>query len=159
MHGMDLYSLHFSTDSKILAANDVSEFVMKLAKNTCDYREKHDVERNDFMDILIKLKGIEDKEKTLTLNEIAAQTFAFFAAGFETSAITLTFCLFELAKNPEIQTKARSVIREAYEKYDGQFSYEMMLDLPYIDQILQGKNQCSFQMATKAFHKSHVYSD
>lgn len=126
--------------------DDVSEFVLKLAKNTIDYREKHDVKRSDFMDILITMKGIRDKEKALTLNEIAAQTFAFFAAGFETSATTLIFCLFELAKNPEVQTKARSVIKEAYEKYDGQITYEMMMDLPYIDQVLQGKNECSIQM-------------
>lgn len=60
--------------------------------------------------------------------------------GFETSATALTFCLFELAKNPDIQTKARNIIKEAYQKYNGTFTYEMMMDLPFIDQILQGKD-------------------
>lgn len=57
--------------------------------------------------------------------------------GFETSSSTLQFCLYELAINPEIQAKARKVIQDAYKKH-GQFTYEMMMDMPYIDHILQG---------------------
>lgn len=94
---------------------------------------------------------IDDKEKALTFNEIAAQTFAFFAAGSETSAGTLTFCLYEMAKNLDIQTKARNIIREAYSKYSGQFTYEMMMDLPYIDQIFQGKNKCYLNIILMVF--------
>lgn len=118
--------------------DDVSKFVIKIASDTIDFREKNNVHRNDFMDILIKLKGSADKDKALTFNEIAGQTFLFFAAGFETSATTLTFCLYELAKNPEMQAKTRNVIEEAYKKHDGKFTYEMMMDLPYIDQIFDG---------------------
>lgn len=50
----------------------------------------------------------------------------------------MTFCLFELAVNADIQTKARNIIEEGYRKYNGKFTYEMMMDLPYIDQILEG---------------------
>lgn len=67
-------------------------------------------------------------------------------AGFETSSSALTFCLYELAIQPEIQAKARHAIKMACQKYgggsdDGQLTYEMMLDMPYIDQILEG--ECS----------------
>lgn len=61
-------------------------------------------------------------------------------AGFETSSTTLTFCLYELAKHPEIQSKARRIIQDAYKKYNGEFTYEMMIDMPYIDQIIHGEN-------------------
>lgn len=124
--------------------DDVSDFFLKVVRDTVEYREKNNVSRNDFMDILINLKNEEtnDKEK-ITLNEIAAQMFVFFLAGFETSSVTLAFCLYELSLNPEIQTKARKVIREAFQKHNGQFTYEMMMDMPYIDQLLLGDN---FQM-------------
>lgn len=95
-----------------------------------------------FMDILINLKTQEtsEKDKAITLNELAAQTFVFFFAGFETSSTTLTFCLYELAKNRDVQEKARKIIREAYEKNNGKFTYEMMIDMPYIDQVLEGNS-------------------
>lgn len=117
----------------------VSKFFLNMVHETVAYREKNNISRNDFMDLLIKLKNDNSKEDGgLTLNEVAAQAFLFFAAGFETSSSTMMFCLYELALNPDIQTKARRVIQEAYEKH-GQFTYEMMLDIPYIDHILQGE--------------------
>lgn len=63
---------------------------------------------------------------------------AFFTGGLNNSATNLTFCLFELSINPAIQTKARHIILETFEKFNGQFTYEIMMDMPYIDQIIEG---------------------
>lgn len=122
--------------------DDVSTFFMGVVKDTVEYREKNNVSRNDFMDILIKLKNeenLDEKLGKLTLNEIAAQAFVFFLAGFETSSTTLTFCLYELALNQEIQRKTRQIIRETLKRHEGKFTYEAMMDMPYVDYVLQGK--------------------
>lgn len=118
--------------------DDVSAFFRNVVRETVEYREKNNVHRNDFMDILIKLKneGINDVDK-LTLNEIAAQTLLFFVAGLETTSATLTFSLYELAVNPEMQTKARKEVQEAYKKH-GTLTYEMIMDIPYIEQVIKG---------------------
>lgn len=139
--------------------DDVSQFFMKVVRDTVEYREKNDVHRNDFMDILINLKNQEttDKEKLVTLNEIAAQAFVFFLAGFETSSTLLTFCLYELALNQEIQSKTRQIIKEALEKHNGQFTYEAMMDMPYVDQVLEGKHLfCSFTILFQYRCNSHL---
>lgn len=69
--------------------NDVSEFFMKIVKDVVEYREKNNIKRNDFMDLLIQLKNenevVEAREKNkklgkLTIEEIAAQVFVFFLA-------------------------------------------------------------------------------
>lgn len=121
--------------------DDVSDFFIKITNETVEYREKNNIKRNDFMDMLIELKnqGDTDDGKALTLNELYAQAFIFFMAGFETSSTTLTYCLYELAMNQDIQSKARHAVQEAYQKYNGEFTYEMSLDIPYIDQVLEGK--------------------
>lgn len=119
--------------------DEISNFFTNLVRDTVEYRENNNVNRNDFMDSLIKLKNSPDKENAITLNEIAAQTFIFFAGGFDTSSAALTFCLYELSLNPQIQAKARSVVREAFAKHNEQFTYEMLMDMPYIDQILEGE--------------------
>ncbi|XP_031619263.1 cytochrome P450 6A1-like [Contarinia nasturtii] len=119
--------------------DDVAAFFMHAIQETVEYREKNEIQRNDFMDIMLDFKNKKNtnNNEALTFNEIAAQTNVFFQAGFETSSTTLTNCLYELAKNLDVQNNARNVIRIAYEKYDNQFTYEMMMDLPYIHQIVQ----------------------
>lgn len=77
----------FENVAKILhlkvTRDDVSEFFLKVVHDTVDYREKHNINRNDFMDLLIKIKNqeINNKEMSLTIDEIAAQAFIFFLAG------------------------------------------------------------------------------
>lgn len=57
---------------------DVSEFFLKAVKDTVEYRQKNHIQRNDFLDILMKLN---ETEGGLTFNELAAQVFLFFLAG------------------------------------------------------------------------------
>lgn len=123
-------------------ADDISNFFLKVIRETVEYREANNIKRNDFMDILINLKNQEttDADKMITLNDIASNAFVFFLAGFGSLSNTLTYCLYELAVNQELQKKAHQVIRTALEKHNGQFTYEMMLDMPYIDQLINGTN-------------------
>lgn len=138
-----------------IPAEEVSEFITKSVIETMEYRELNGIQRNDFMDILMTLKNDEDKEKAHIFNEIAAQTFVFYAAGFNSSSTALTFCLYELAIQFDVQSKARKAINEAYRKFNGQLTYEMVTDLPYIDQILEGKKTLNFLFA-KSFHLTCV---
>lgn len=49
------------------------------------------------------LSGVS--EKYLTEDEMLAQVWVFFNAGYETTATTLTFASYELALNPDIQER------------------------------------------------------
>ena len=44
-----------------------------------------------------------------------ASLFMMLNAGYETSGHTLAFCLWHLALNPDVQTKLREEILEAYQ--------------------------------------------
>jgi len=116
--------------------DDVSEFFMKAVKETVEFREKNKVHRNDFMDLLLKLKNSENTDERLTLNEIAAQAFVFFLAGFETSSTAMSYALFELAQNQKIQDKARANIREVLERHNGEFTYDSISEMTYVDYCL-----------------------
>lgn len=129
-----------------LVPADIDAFFTKVVRDTIDYRESNDIHRNDLMEIMIALKNRKptDNEEPVTFNEIAAQAFIFYIAGFETSSSAITYCLYELAMNPDVQTKARQTVEEAYKKYDGQCTHEMLMDVPYIDQVFDG-NHSIFQ--------------
>lgn len=57
--------------------DDVTDFFMKIVLDTVKYRETNNISRNDFMDILLKLKNQsktdDDSKSPLSINEIAAQ--------------------------------------------------------------------------------------
>lgn len=121
--------------------DDVLDFFLGIVREAITYREKNKIERNDFLDLLLKLKN-ENKANTkqMTPDEMAAHVFLFFAAGFETSAAAMGFSLYELALNPEIQSRARKEINHVFKKYNGNFTYEAMTELNYVDCILNGKH-------------------
>lgn len=67
-----------------------------------------------------------------------AQAFGFFVAGFETSSTTMANALYELALNPDIQDKLRQEINEHFAKHNGEFKYEYMKDMTYLDKVYRG---------------------
>lgn len=134
---------------------DVSRFFLKVIGDTVDYREKGNIYRKDFMHLLLQLKnrgqvsGDDDRdiiskqqkeeadsEERLTFNELAAQAFVFFIAGFETSSTTMTFCLYELASNADIQKRTRDEINSVLERHNQQLTYEAMLEMNYLEKVI-----------------------
>ncbi|XP_016990153.1 probable cytochrome P450 6a14 [Drosophila rhopaloa] len=127
--------------------DDITDFFMSAVKNTVDYRLKNGIKRNDFIDQLIELRA-EDQEAAkkgrgidlsqgLTLEQMAAQAFVFFVAGFETSSSTMSFCLYELAVQPEIQQRVRDEIESVLGNVEeGELNYDALAEMKYLDQVV-----------------------
>jgi cytochrome P450 family 6 len=119
--------------------DDVSEFFMQVVRETIDYRMSTGSKRRDFMQLLIDLMrsndGIADDDK-FSFNEIAAQAFVFFFAGFETSSTTLAFTLHSLAHNQDIQQKARDEVGRILGMFSGEWTYDAVMEMSYVDQII-----------------------
>lgn len=136
---------------------DVEKFIMGIVKKTVDYRENNNIFRKDFLHLLIQLKNkgtITDDDKIsngntigetyLTLEELAAQVFVFFLAGYETSSTTMTFALYELSKNLKLQEKLREEIRQVLAKHNNKMTYEAIMEMTYMDNVINGKtNSCN----------------
>ncbi|KAJ8913635.1 hypothetical protein NQ315_007352 [Exocentrus adspersus] len=124
---------------------DTSDFFRKVVKDTITYRQKNNVTRNDFLQLLLELMDKKDAVKNgnneaegrnLTMDEAAAQCFVFFLAGFETSSTTMTFALYELAVHQDVQEKVRKEIETVLTKHDNQITYDSLSELKYMKQVI-----------------------
>ena len=128
--------------------NDFMQLMLQLKNQgyvSADKGENQDDEATKSVDV-----------KKLTVNEIAAQTFIFFIAGktlkcvnlvttekfffilgFETSSSTMFYCLYELAKNPEIQRKVQDEIDRVNKTVGSEgITYESVHELKYLESCI-----------------------
>ncbi|XP_049830716.1 cytochrome P450 6k1-like isoform X2 [Schistocerca gregaria] len=135
-------------------ATDVSRYFQQMVADTVAYREKNNFTRKDFMDLLIQLKnkGYVDPDKgeavengqqkgaattdKLSMEDMAAQAFVFFGAGFETSSTATSFTLHELALNPDVQSKLHDEIDAVLEENGGEISYDTIGKMTYLDKVV-----------------------
>ncbi|XP_037945840.1 probable cytochrome P450 6a18 [Teleopsis dalmanni] len=114
---------------------EVSQFFLRVVRETVEFRDRTGEQRKDFLNILKELRKPNTVDN-LTMDEITAQAFAFFLAGYETSASVLSFCLYELALNQDIQDKARREINEIIAQHDGKPTYEAVKEMKYLLQVM-----------------------
>lgn len=120
--------------------DEYAKFLRETVWSTVEYREKYGIVRNDFLNCLMELrrKGREENrghstEQPFRLDgdDFVGMAFSFFVAGFETSASTLTFALYELAFKPEIQAQLRAEIFQHQ-----RVTYDAIQDMPLLDMVV-----------------------
>ncbi|KAK5970421.1 hypothetical protein GCK32_016000, partial [Trichostrongylus colubriformis] len=99
----------------------IDERIEKRAKRAAENEEPQ--EPSDFIDLFLDARAEQDFDNTaefskfgvqvtkrLTRDEIAAQCFVFLVGGFDTTASSLAFCTYLLAKNPQVQKNLQDEI-------------------------------------------------
>ena len=67
----------------------------------------------------------------MSVDEIVAQATTFLLAGTDTTWHTLSFALYSLAINPEVQSKLKREIRNCVEQSTVSFSWWISINTPY----------------------------
>ncbi|KAF2887170.1 hypothetical protein ILUMI_19003 [Ignelater luminosus] len=123
---------------------EASMFFTNVIKSNIKSRELNGIIRPDMIHLLLearkgKLKDEEleaiPKEK-LTDEDIAAQAFIFFLAGFDTVATLMYFTAYELALQPDIQAKLQQEIDDILNNSNGSLTYENVASMKYMDMVL-----------------------
>lgn len=127
----------------LLRSKLVPERAMNIFRHiftrTLEERRTSGVFRNDIVDILLAFQSTSQKDDSnleLTDEMLLGQAVFFFLAGFETSSITMSFTLYELACHSEIQEKLRNEIKDVYAKGNGAVTYEAINNMEYISKVL-----------------------
>ncbi|KAG4078613.1 hypothetical protein HA402_008470 [Bradysia odoriphaga] len=121
----------------------------ETVRKNLKYREESGVVRKDLFQLLMQLRNTgnvqEDgdwstktnRDKQMSVEEMTAHAYLIFIGGFESSSTTMSFCAYELARNPEVQQKAYEDIVDTLAKHDGQLTYESLNDMKYLEQCIE----------------------
>lgn len=105
-----------------------------LLNNTPDLTEE-DQMLNQVRNISYKRKS-QMHSNIFTENCIAALMMNFVFAGLKPSVVTISFALYEIARNQEIQKKLHDEIDQVFSKHKT-WSYESIRELTYLDLVIQ----------------------
>ncbi|XP_069699331.1 cytochrome P450 6j1-like [Periplaneta americana] len=128
----------------------VNQFLRDTVWTTVNYREKNGITRGDFLDSMIELRkrgneanghaSRDSKSETPVFkvegDDFVAPAFSFLMAGFETSSSTMSFTLYELALQPDLQQRLRTEILEVLGKHNNELSYDAMKEMKYLDMVV-----------------------
>lgn len=129
---------------------DVSDFMVEAVRQNLEYREKNNIVRRDFFQLLMQVrnsgkiqddnddwdaKATETNEKMLSINDMAGQAYIFILAGYESSSTVMTFFMYELANNPAIQQKVYDEICDVLQKH-GKLSYDALVEMKYLESCI-----------------------
>jgi len=72
----------------------------------------------------------------MTLDEVTSHVYAFLVAGFDSSALCISYTLYELGENQEIQERLRKEVQDVLDANNGELTYDNLNDMTFMSQII-----------------------
>lgn len=70
--------------------------------------------------------------------ELAGHALSVYLEGSEPTSQVLSFLLYDLARNPEVQDRLYDEVIRVLAKYDNRITYEAVQEMTYLDCVVQG---------------------
>lgn len=134
---MVLDTMKIRTEKNIVRT-DMINTLMHVRNGTLKHHhDEKNVPEDGFATVQESDIGQKQVKREWTDDEIVAQCFIFFAAGFDTVSTLLQFMSYELAINPDIQAKLYDEVRDIREQLKGaQLNYDTLSKMKYMDQVV-----------------------
>lgn len=164
-----------------------SNYFRSLVLDTMETRDKQGIHRPDMINLLMQVRkgkyAQNNEERTdddgfatvdesqtgkrlvqreWTDDELIAQCFIFFLAGFESTSNTMAAMAYEISINPSIQDCLYQEIKEAKSKLNGQpIDYDSLQKMKYLDQVVSEtlRKWPVLPMTDRYCVKDYVYDD
>ncbi|CAG8699538.1 30028_t:CDS:2, partial [Racocetra persica] len=114
----------------IKTINNISEKLIAYQKN-CP------VQGTDLLSLLVKANGQLPVEEQLTHYELVSQVMTLLIAGHETTSVTLSWALYFLAANPDIQDRLRKEILDILPDRDYHPTFDQIEQLKFLECVFK----------------------
>lgn len=119
-----------------LLNNQEMKYFEAIIRNEIAIRNAKQIDHTDIIQRLINNKNEPDKTQ-LDINDMVAQVYAVYFAGFETSSSVMSFIVHKLAANPNVQIRLRQEIDEALDNCNGDVTCEIINKLRYLSAVVK----------------------
>jgi cytochrome P450 len=139
MIGMEAQLFHlfkfqkFIPIPKNLRSLKALKFMDSIAYELIAKRRKDFEGRSDLISLLIQASQ-KDGAKGITDKYLRDEVLNFLIAGHETTASSLSFCLYKLSQHPDVLSKVRAEIHSVLG--GGEMKYESLDKLHYLDKVI-----------------------
>jgi cytochrome P450 family 9 len=149
-----------------LFSKESQDFFSEAITSSMEHRLRNNEKRDDFIQLMMearegKLKleeseleafekdaivkqgsagGLLSSSKDDVLDDvgIVANCVQFILGGYDMTQSLLLFCAYALAVNQEVQDKLREEIETVLEENDGEFGYDTVTKMIYLDMVING---------------------
>lgn len=116
-------------------SKEMESFFTRIIKQVLDERRNTGVERHDFLQLMLNVQKTHLNGFHMTDDLITSNSYIFMLAGLETSATTLSFYLYHLAKDKELQNQLRNEIKEKLTEFGG-LNYDAAVSMKLVMQAM-----------------------
>jgi len=114
---------------------EIEHFFKNVVMETVKIRDEQGIVRPDMIQLMMETRD-KNNGPIFDIDEMTAQAFVFFLAGFDSVSTVMCFVLHELAVNPDIQKKLRTEIEDVLKNTNGKPTYEAVNSMKYLDAVV-----------------------
>ncbi|CAB3252953.1 unnamed protein product [Arctia plantaginis] len=115
---------------------DMIHLLMEAKKGKLTYDETRKEVDAGFATVEESLVGQRKVNREWSDDDLVAQAVLFFLAGFDTVSTAMSFLLYELACNPDIQERLVQEIKENDIKTEGKIDFNSVQNMVYLDMVV-----------------------
>ncbi|KAK4880506.1 hypothetical protein RN001_008652 [Aquatica leii] len=118
-----------------------------IVKETLKMRKEKNFVRPDMINLMIETKAkvnssdpnsLKTQHKLdFTNKDITAAAITLYFAAFDTTSTTLTFLVYSLCTNPEVQEKLHKEVDEAMASCNEELTFEIVMNLRYLGMVME----------------------
>jgi len=114
---------------------EIENFFKDVVSSTVKARDEQGIIRPDMIQLMMETRN-KNSGPAFDINEMTAQAFVFFLAGFDTLSSTMCFMAHEIGVNPDVQRKLREEIFDVVKQTNGKPTYEAINAMKYLDAVV-----------------------
>lgn len=123
-------------ESKNIMRPDMIHLLMEAKKGKLAYDEKQNESDASFAAVEESHVGRKHVNRDWSNDDLVAQAVLFFIAGNDTVSTAMTFLLYELAINPDVQERLVQEIKEHNIKTGSKFDFTSVQNIKYLDMVV-----------------------